>query len=84
MVYSKCLLCGDIFAENAKCAVCDKCEIILTWNSSMNFLAAVNRVSELLRKDQLDSKLRNEKYCRANFGVRASQAIMDAIDNSKL
>ncbi len=49
----------------------------------MNYLAAVNRVSELLRKDQLDPKLRNEKYCRASFGIHASQAIMDAIDNSK-
>lgn len=83
MVYNKCLLCGVIFAENAKVSVCDKCEIILTWNSSMNFLAAVNRVSELLRKDQLDSKLRNENYCRTNFGAHAAQAIMDAIDNSK-
>jgi hypothetical protein len=84
MVYNKCLLCSTIFAANAKRGVCDKCQIILTWNSSMNYLAAVNRASELIRKGQLDSKLRNENYCKTNFGARASQVIMDAVDNSKL
>jgi hypothetical protein len=41
-------------------------------------------VSELLRKGQLDSKLRNENYCKSNFGIHATQAIMDAIDSSNL
>jgi len=38
----------------------------------------------LIRKGQLDSRFKNEKYCKDNFGVRATQAIMDAIDNSHL
>ena len=84
MVYGKCLFCSVIYGANAKRDVCDKCEIILTWKSSMNFLAAVNRVSILLERGQLDPKLRNEKYTRATFGTHAAQAIMDAIDNSKL
>ena len=83
MVYSKCLFCSAVYATNAKRDVCDKCEIILTWKSSMNYLAAVNRVSTLLEKGQLDPKLRNENYCKANFGTHAAQAIMDAIDSSK-
>ena len=83
MVYNKCLFCGAIYATNAKCEVCDKCEIILTWKSSMNYLAAVNRLSGLLEKDQLDSKLRNENYCKTRFGVHATQVIMDAIDSSR-
>lgn len=49
----------------------------------MNYLAAVNRVTELIRTSTLDSKLQNENYCRTNFGVRAAQVIMDAIDGSK-
>jgi hypothetical protein len=49
----------------------------------MNYLAAVNRVSMLLEKDQLQPKLKNENYCRANFGIHAAQVIMDAIDSSK-
>jgi len=83
MVYNKCLFCNAVFATNARHNVCDKCEIILTWKSSMNYLAAVNRVSELLRKGELDSKLRNENYCKGNFGIRAAQVIMDSIDNAK-
>lgn len=83
MVYNRCLLCNTIFATNAKCHICDKCQIILTWNSSVNYLAAINRVSELIRKDQLDPKLRNENYCKTNFGMHATQVIMDAIDSSK-
>jgi hypothetical protein len=50
----------------------------------MNYLAAVNRVSDLIRTNQLDSKLRNENYCKTNFGSRAAQVIMDAIDYSKM
>lgn len=84
MVYNKCLFCNAVYATNAKRDVCDKCEIILTWKSSMNYPAAVNRVSTLLRKSQLDPKLRNENYCKANFGMHAAQVIMDAIDSSKL
>jgi hypothetical protein len=49
----------------------------------MNYLAAVNRVSVLLGKGDLDSKLKNENYCKENFGFRAAQVIMDAIDNAK-
>jgi hypothetical protein len=68
MVHNKCLFCSAVFVTNARRNVCDKCEIILTWKSSMNYLAAVNRVSELIRKGELDSKLRNENYCKGNFG----------------
>jgi hypothetical protein len=46
----------------------------------MNYLAAVNRVSGLIKTNKLDSKLRNESYCKANFGTHASQVIMDAAD----
>lgn len=84
MVYNKCSFCSVVYAANAKGAVCEKCEIILTWETSMNFLAAVNRVSDLIRKGMLDTKLRNENYCKTNFGIHATQAIMDAIDSSNL
>ncbi len=83
MVYNRCLFCNTVYATNAKREVCDKCEIILTWKSSMNYLAAVNRVSGLLEKGQLDPKLKNENYCKANFGINAAQVIMDAVDSSK-
>ena len=69
---------------NAKVEVCDKCTIILTWVSARNYLAAVNRVSELIRKNRLDSKLKNENYCKEKFGVHATQVIMDAVDNSRM
>lgn len=82
MVYNVCSFCGKIYATGAKGQVCDKCEIILVWKSSMNYLAAVNRVSELIETGKLDSKLHNEKYCKANFGARAAQVIMDAVDGS--
>ena len=49
----------------------------------MNYLAAVNRVSELIKTDKLDSKLRNGNYCKTNFGAHATQVIMDAVDSSK-
>ena len=49
----------------------------------MNYLAAVNRVSELIKTNKLDSKLRNEDYCKANFGAHATQVIMDAVDVQK-
>lgn len=48
----------------------------------MNYLGAVNRVSELVRNGKLDLKLRNENYCKTNFGAHATQVIMDAIDSS--
>jgi hypothetical protein len=73
MVYNKCVFCGEIYATNAKGLVCGKCTIILSWASAMNYLAAVNRVSELIKTNKLDSKLRNENYCKANFGVHATQ-----------
>lgn len=50
----------------------------------MNYLAAVNGVTELIRVGQLDLKLRNENYCKTNFGVHATQVIMDAIDSSSI
>jgi hypothetical protein len=84
MVYCTCVFCGEIFARDAKMQVCDKCEVILTWTSSINFLAAVNRLSALIEAGKLDSKLHNENYCKANFGIRAAQVIMDALDNSRL
>lgn len=83
MVYNVCLFCTKVYAGNAKGHVCDKCEVILTWKSSMNYLAAVNRVTDIIKTGKLDSKLQNENYCKANFGARATQVIMDAIDGSK-
>jgi hypothetical protein len=84
MVYNKCLFCNEVYATNAKCSVCDKCTIILTWRSGMNYLAGVNRVSELIKKNKLDSKLRDENYCKTNFGIHATQVIMDAIESSSM
>ncbi len=84
MVYGTCIFCNEVFARNAKMQICDKCEIIVTWTSSMNFLAAVNRISDLIKTGKLDSKLRNENYCKTNFGNHAAQAIMDAIDGARV
>ncbi len=84
MIYNKCVFCNAIFAADAKRQVCEKCEIILTWKSSMNYLAAVNRLSALVARGDLDQKLRNENYCKSTFGMHAAQVIMDAIDNAKL
>jgi hypothetical protein len=83
MVYNRCIFCDNVYAANSKSSVCDKCTVILTWRSGMNYLAAVNRVSDLIKTNKLDSKLRNENYCKTNFGTRATQVIMDAIDSSK-
>lgn len=82
MVYSTCVFCNEIFGRNTRVKVCEKCEIVLTWTSSMNFLAAVNRLSELIKLGKLDSKLRNESYCKKNFGDQATLVIMDAIEGS--
>ena len=84
MVYNKCIFCSSVYAIDAKCSVCDKCTVILTWKSSMNYLAAVNRVSALIKTGQLDPKLKNESFCKTNFGVHATQVIMDALDSSKI
>jgi hypothetical protein len=84
IVYNKCVFCGEIYGVNAKVEVCDKCTIILTWVSARNYLAAVNRVSQLIRTNRLDSKLKNENYCRERFGVHATQVIMDAVDRSRM
>jgi len=84
IVYNKCVFCGEIYGSNVKVKVCDKCTIILTWISSMNYLAAVNRVSHLIRMNKLESNLTNENYCKANFGVHATQVIMDAVDSSRI
>jgi hypothetical protein len=83
MVYNKCVFCDQIYATNAKASVYEKCTVILSWASGMNYLAAINRVSELIRTNKLDSKLRNENYCKTNFGSHATQVIMDAVDSSK-
>jgi hypothetical protein len=83
MVYNKCVFCGQIYATSAKGCVCGKCTVILSWTSGMNYLAAVNRLSELIKTNKLDSKLSNENYCKANFGAHATQVIMDAVDSSK-
>jgi hypothetical protein len=82
MVYNKCVFCNVVYASNAKGSVCDNCSIIVTWKSGMHYLAGVNRVSELIRENKLDSKLKNENYCKENLGSRATQVIMDAIDSS--
>jgi hypothetical protein len=50
----------------------------------MNYLAAVNRVSQLIRASKFDSKLKNENYCKEKFGVRATQVIMDAVDGLRI
>ena len=76
--------CNVVFATNAKSSVCDECSIIVTWKSGMDYLAGVNRVSELIRENKLDSKLRDENYCIDNLGTRATQVIMDAINSSSL
>ena len=83
MVYNKCVFCDQIYATNARGRVCDKCTIILSWVSGMNYLAAVNRVSELIKTNKLDSKLRNGNYCKTTFGAHATQVIIDAIEGSK-
>lgn len=84
IVYNKCVFCGEIYGRDVKVHVCDKCSIILTWISSMNYLAAVNRVSQLIRTSKFDSKLKNENYCKANFGAHATQVIMDAVDSLRI
>jgi hypothetical protein len=84
IVYNKCVFCGEIYGSSVKVQVCDKCTIILTWISSMNYLAAVNRVSQLIRTNRFDSKLKNENYCKVNFGTHATQVIMDAVDSLKI
>jgi hypothetical protein len=81
MVYNKCIFCTEVYAANAKGSVCDKCAVIVTWVSGMNYLAAVNRISELMRMNKLDSRLKNENFCKVNFGTHATQVIMDAIDS---
>ncbi|HEX2306238.1 MAG TPA: hypothetical protein VHH33_08110 [Nitrososphaeraceae archaeon] len=84
IVYNKCIFCAEIYGVNAKVEVCDKCTIILTWVSARNYLAAVNRVLELIRTNRLDSKLKNENYCKVKLGVHATQVIMDAVDSSNI
>ena len=84
IIYNKCIFCGEIYGASVKVHVCDKCTIILTWITSMNYLAAVNRVSQLIRSDILDSKLTNENYCKSHFGVHATQVIMDAVDSLRI
>ncbi|MFY9566734.1 MAG: hypothetical protein WAQ29_10315 [Nitrososphaeraceae archaeon] len=84
MVYNKCIFCNVVFATDAKGSICDECSIIVTWKSGIRYLAGVNRVSELIRENKLDSKLWNENYCIDNLGTRATQVIMDAINSSSM
>ena len=77
MVYNKCIFCKVVFATDAKGS-------IVTWKSGIHYLAGVNRVSELIRENKLDSELWNENYCIDNLGTRATQVIMDAINSSSL
>jgi hypothetical protein len=79
--YNKCVFCDQIYATNARGSLCDKCTIIFSWVSGMKYLAALNRVSELIRTNKLDSKMTNENYCKTNFIT--AQAIKDAMDSSK-
>lgn len=64
MVYNKCVFCDQIYATNARGSVCDKCAIIFSWVTGMNYLAALNRVSELIRTTKVNSKMTNENYCK--------------------
>lgn len=84
IIYNKCFICQEIYGANAKVNVCDKCAIILTWVSGMNYLAALNRLSDLIRSGKFDPRLRNEKYCKEKFGEHATQVIMDAVDSSAM
>jgi hypothetical protein len=84
MVYNKCVFCNAVYATNAKGHVCDDCSILVTWESGMDYLDGVNRVSELIRENRLEPKLRNENYCKENLGSRAAQVIMDEIDSSRI
>jgi hypothetical protein len=43
----------EIYATNAEGLLCGKCMIILSWASGMNYLAAVDRVFELIRTTKL-------------------------------
>ena len=83
MVYNKCIFCGDIYATNAKISVCNKCTMILTLKSGMDCLAAVNRVSDLVRTNKPDSNFKKEIYCKGRSGMHAIQVIMDAIHSSR-
>jgi len=67
------------------------CTIGTVWSSGANNTAvngayntAANRVSHLIRTNRLDSKLTNENYCKAKFGVHATQVIMDAVDSLRI
>jgi hypothetical protein len=41
--------------DSPKGYVCGKCTVILSWASGMNYLAAVNRVSELIKTNKIQS-----------------------------
>ena len=81
MVYNKCIFCYEVYATNARSSVCNKCSVILTWKTGMDCVAAVNRLSDLLRTNKLNSNVKNENYCKERFGMHATQVIMDAIDS---
>ena len=49
----------------------------------MDCLAAVNRVSDLIRTNKPDSDFKNENYCKGRFGIHTTHVITDAIDSSR-
>ncbi|HEX7178764.1 MAG TPA: hypothetical protein VF220_03490 [Nitrososphaeraceae archaeon] len=82
IIYNRCIFCGEIYGINAKIDACDKCTVILSWSSGMSYLAAVNRVSELIRKNLLNPKLKDESYCKEKFGTHATQVIIEALESN--
>jgi hypothetical protein len=48
----------------------------------MDCLAAVDRVSDLIRTNKQAGLFKNENYCKERFGMHAIQVITDAIDSS--
>ena len=49
----------------------------------IRFTENTSKADTAQTENKLDSKLRNENYCKATFGTRAAQVIMDGIDSSK-
>ncbi len=47
--------------------------LYLPGKSGMDCLAAVNRVSDLIRTNKLDSNFKNENYCKGRFGMHATK-----------
>ena len=56
MVYNKCVFCDQIYATNARGRVCDKCTIILSWVSGMNYLASSKQGLRVNKNEQIRFK----------------------------